>query len=273
MKYATVVLFIVAAAQSANEGAAETRSRKRSGLRRILKQNQQQGIDEEPANNPVPQPTTNPEGNIFASNNSDGTAAPATTSIIVAVTSAPVPAPAPASPPSFVPVAVSTYAPMYIPKNCCEFLTRLIELDSACFLAVQDGKAAYMAMDLLEFSCEVPWKSIVALQFNYKVARMNYLSFLTPALQNLYPGVTQNCFATHFAGFSFACENRYIDEKTFKTKSEPQKSLDAIEDYLCCSGSQPPILDDAQPNPGQGDKSRRWCGGTTGATAATRCGP
>jgi hypothetical protein len=271
MKLAAIAVCLFWGAASANEGATDAASLQRHNLRRTLKQNQQQNdnknIDNKtPANNPVQPPATNPDGIMVSANNSEGSTATAitsegssasdTTSEASAETSAPV------SSPGFIPVAVAAYAPVYIPKNCCEFSLILSELDSACHNAVREGRVAlsHQAFENNDFSCEVPPKSILALQENLKIARINYVNFLTLALQNM-----------HLSSFTFACEARYIDENTFKTKSAPQKNLDAIEDYLCCATPQPPILIDALPNIAQTDQTKRWCGGTSGDTSPARC--
>jgi hypothetical protein len=282
MKFSAVVLFVFAAEASAKGATTEAARLQRHSLRRILKQNQQQTDnknkdDKKPANSPEQQPATNAGGNVVAANypepgtattiTLDGSSATDTTAEASAETSAP------ASAPGFIPVPVAAYAPVYIPKNCCEFNIILSELDSACHNAVREGRVAlsHQAFESNDFSCEVPPKSILALQDNLKIARINYLNFLTLALQQIYPGVNQNCFGLHLSSFTFSCEDQYIDGNTFKTKRAPVKSLDAIEDYLCCATPQPPILNDALPNIAQTDQTKRWCGGTLSNTAPARC--
>jgi hypothetical protein len=283
MKFSAVALvIIVAAVAAAGEDAVEAATLQRHSLWRILMENQQQNgnkinPDKKPANNPAQPPATNPDGYMVPANNSEGSTANYTTSNGDGASATRFEASeamfAPASAPGFIPVPVASFAPVYIPKNCCEFSVMLNELDSACHNAVREGRVAlsHQAFESNDFSCEVPPKSIIALQNNLKVASLNYLNFLTLALQGLYPGVNQNCFALHLSSFTFACEARYIDQNTFKTKSARQKDLDAIEDYLCCSTPQPPILIDALPNKAQNDPTKRWCGGTSGNTAPARC--
>jgi hypothetical protein len=284
MKLSAVALFGFAAVASSNEGATtDAASLQRHRLRRHLKQNQQQNdnkneVDKKPANNLDQQPATDAGGGMVSANNPeqstattitlDSSSAAGTTAEASAETSAP------GSAPGFIPVPVAAYIPVYIPKNCCEFNIILSELDNACHNAVREGRIAlsHQAFESNDFSCEVPPKSILALQDNLKIARINYLNFLTLALQNIYPGVNQNCFGLHLSSFTFSCEDQYIDGSTFKTKSAPVKSLDAIEDYLCCATPQPPILNDALPNIAQTDQTKRWCGGTSTNTAPVRCG-
>jgi hypothetical protein len=300
MKSSTVLLLIVAAATLTNVNASSSNASHH--LRRILKENQQNGNkdknnndnkdknnnnnnNDKPANNPEDPPAANPDGSTASDTTDgktdttvtlDGSSATATTSEGSSTTDttagASAETSAPASAPAFIPVPVATLAPVYIPKNCCEFSVMLSELDNACHNAVREGRVAFshQAFESNDFSCEVPSKSIIALQYNLKIARINYLNFLTPALQNLYPGVSQNCFALHPSSFTFACESRYIDENTFKTKMALESSLNAIEDYLCCTTPQAPVLNDYMPNIAQSDKTKRWCGGTV-AGATPRC--
>jgi hypothetical protein len=103
-------------------------------------------------------------------------ASPVSTPVAVPV-GVPVPVPTPVA----FPVAVPTPVAPAVPQNCCQFLSALAALDSACYAAAQQGLVALSlrTFQLTEDSCVVTGSDVTALQNNFRAARTTYRSFIS----------------------------------------------------------------------------------------------